>query len=81
MSPTSHFRAYILIETSVAQTGLVAEALRKLEVVTSVHKVTAPYDIVAFLEAIDPSTVGEAVIEKIRPIEGITRTLTCVVLD
>jgi DNA-binding Lrp family transcriptional regulator len=49
--------------------------------VISAHTVTGPYDIIVLIEAQDLQTIGTIVTEKIRLISGVTRTLTCVVVE
>ncbi len=70
-------RAFILIETMVGKSREVSAALAKLAGVKSVDMVTGPYDVIAVIEAKNLTEVGELVTEKIHPIPGITRTVTC----
>ena len=70
-------KAFVLIETAVGKTKDVATALRQLKGVKSVDLVTGPYDVIAIIEAETLSAVGETVTEKIHPIPGISRTVTC----
>lgn len=70
-------KAFVLIETGIGKTKEVTVALRKLDGVKSVDVVTGPYDIVAIVEGNDLNAIGDLVTEKIHPITGITRTVTC----
>jgi DNA-binding Lrp family transcriptional regulator len=70
-------KAFILIETVVGKNKEVVAALKKLEGIKSVDMVTGPYDIITIIEAETLSAVGETVTEKIHPIPGISRTVTC----
>jgi DNA-binding Lrp family transcriptional regulator len=73
-------KAFILIETSVGKTKEVVNTLTALKGVKSVDTVTGPYDIVAILEADNLNDIGEIVTEKIHPINGISRTVTCLAI-
>ncbi|MEM1689850.1 MAG: Lrp/AsnC ligand binding domain-containing protein [Candidatus Hadarchaeales archaeon] len=73
--------AYILITAAIGKVKKVAKALTKIEGVKSVHVVTGPYDIIAFVEAKDMNTLSSVIIEKIHKIAGIVDTNTAVVVD
>jgi len=70
-------KAFVLIETSVGKSKEVVAGLSKLKGITSVNSVTGPYDIIAILEAESLNDIGDLVTGKIHPIQGITRTVTC----
>ena len=70
-------KAFILIETGVGKSKAVADVLRKLEGVDSVDIVTGPYDVIAVIHGETLNDVGELVTEKIHPVPGISRTVTC----
>jgi DNA-binding Lrp family transcriptional regulator len=70
-------KAFILIETAVGKTKDVIITLKKTSGVKSVDAVTGPYDIIAVVEEDDLNAVGNVVTTKIHPIEGVTRTVTC----
>jgi DNA-binding Lrp family transcriptional regulator len=73
-------KAYILANVEVGLGADVIEALSAIEGVKSVHNVTGPYDVIAFVEVSDTDALGELVITKIQLIDGIDYTLTCVVI-
>ena len=73
-------KAYILANVEAGLGEDVIEALLAIEGVKSAHNVTGPYDVIAFVEVPDTGALGELVITKIQPIEGIAYTLTCVVI-
>ncbi len=73
-------RAYILIEAVVGQTQPVADALRLLPEVQSVDRVTGPYDLIAMVEASDLGAIGELTTRQMHTINGIMRTVTCLVI-
>jgi DNA-binding Lrp family transcriptional regulator len=71
--------AYILIQTEVGKAAAVAQQLNALACVTSAEDVTGPYDVIVRAEAESENELGEPV-KKVQSVEGITRTLTCVVV-
>jgi DNA-binding Lrp family transcriptional regulator len=72
-------KAYVLIETAVGKTKDVVTALQnqKVKEIKSVDLVTGPYDIIAVIEHDDFNAIGNVVTEKIHPVQGIARTVTC----
>ncbi len=70
-------KAFVLIETAVGKTQEVVTALRKVERLKSADAVIGPYDIIAAVEAPDIEGIGNLVTEKIHPIPGVSRTMTC----
>jgi len=70
-------KAYILIETVVGRTKEVVAGLSDLGGVQSVDTVTGPYDVIAIIEAETLNEIGDIVTQKIHPIAGISRTVTC----
>ena len=73
-------KAFILMETTVGRTKEVTASLKQVKGVASVDTVTGPYDIIAILEAETLNEIGDAVTQKIHPIAGISRTVTCLAL-
>ncbi len=70
-------KAFILIETAVGRTREVAQSLSKVEGMQSVDVVTGPYDIIALLEAVDITSIGDLVTEHVH-VTGVVRTVTCI---
>jgi len=70
-------KAFILIETVVGRTKEVDAGLKQIKGVKSVDMVTGPYDVIAVVEAETLGEIGDLVTEKIHPIDGISRTVTC----
>ncbi len=73
-------QAYILIQTEVASSSRVAEAVREIAGVTRADDVTGPYDVIVHAEAENVDELGKMVVAKIQSVPGITRTLTCPVV-
>ena len=70
-------KAYLLIEAQIGKTKQVVEAIRKLQGVVSVDIVTGPYDAVAVLQGETLNDIGDLIVEKVHPVSGISRTVTC----
>ncbi len=73
-------KAFVLIETAVGKTRAVLAVLRKLKGVQSANAVTGPYDIIAVVEKETLSDVGALVTSEVHSLDGITRTVTCLVV-
>ncbi len=74
-------KAFVLIETVVGRTKEVTATIRRLKGIKSVDTVTGPYDIIAIIEGETLNDIGNIVTEKIHPIAGISRTVTCLALQ
>jgi DNA-binding Lrp family transcriptional regulator len=73
-------RAYILIQTAV-NAGHVAREIRDIEGVEAAEDVSGPYDVIVRTSAEDMDSLGKMVVAKIQAVEGITRTLTCPIVQ
>jgi DNA-binding Lrp family transcriptional regulator len=72
--------AYVLIQTAV-NAAHVAQEIRTLDGVRDAEDVSGPYDVVVRVSAPSMDELGQMVVSRIQPIEGITRTLTCPVVQ
>jgi DNA-binding Lrp family transcriptional regulator len=73
--------AYVLIQTEVGRAATVAEEVRALPGVVAADDVTGPYDVIVRAEAESVDELGRMIVSKVQGIEGITRTLTCPVVN
>jgi DNA-binding Lrp family transcriptional regulator len=73
--------AYILIQTEVGKAALVASEVGAIDGVVSADDVTGPYDVIARAEAASVDELGKMVVSRVQMIDGITRTLTCPVVN
>jgi DNA-binding Lrp family transcriptional regulator len=73
--------AYILIQTEVGKAAQVANEARRVEGIVEADDVTGPYDVIAKAEAPTVDDLGRMVVSKVQMIDGITRTLTCPVVN
>ena len=74
-------QAYILIQTDVGRAASVAQAIAGLEGVALAEDVTGPYDVIVRAEARTMDELGKLVVARIQAVPGITRTLTCPVVN
>ena len=70
-----------MIEAGIGQGNEVLESLREIPQTVQADRVTGPYDVICVLELGDLSQLGELVRERIHPISGTTRTMSCVAFD
>jgi DNA-binding Lrp family transcriptional regulator len=73
--------AYILIQTEVGKAASVAREIAGLDGVTTAEDVTGPYDVIVRAEASTVDELGKLVVARIQAVDGITRTLTCPVVN
>ena len=73
--------AYILIQTEVGKAAQVASAISGISGVTKAEDVTGPYDVIVRAEAETIDDLGRLVVARVQSVDGITRTLTCPVVN
>lgn len=73
--------AYVLIQTEVGKAATVVTEVSKIDGVISAEDVTGLYDVIVRAEASSLDVLGKMVVSKIQLIGGITRTLTCPVIN
>jgi DNA-binding Lrp family transcriptional regulator len=73
--------AYVLIQTEVGRAADVARQIAGIEGVVAAEDVTGPYDVIVRAESRSVNALGRMVVGEIQRIEGITRTVTCPVVD
>lgn len=73
-------KAYVLIEAESGRVAEVLAALRSIVGMAAVDAVTGPYDIIATVQTPDPRNIGRLVMNEIHAVEGIKRTVTCMVI-
>ena len=74
-------QAYILVQTEVGKAAEVAVSINGIPGVTQAEDVTGPYDVIAKADADTVDAPGRMVVSKVQMIDGITRTLTCPVVN
>jgi len=73
-------KAFILMETVVGKSRDVVAELEKVQGIKTVNAVTGPYDVIAVVEENSINEIGDLVTEKIHPVPGIYRTVTCLAI-
>lgn len=74
-------KAYLLIQCEVGKAAKVATEVAAIDGVVSAEDVTGPYDVIAKAEASTIDDLGKMVVSQVQLVEGITRTLTCPVVN
>ena len=72
--------AYILIQTAVSAAQVAGE-IAAIDGVESAEDVSGPYDVIVRASAPSMDALGQLVVAKIQTVEGITRTLTCPIVQ
>lgn len=72
--------AYILIQTAV-NAAQVAGEIAAIDGVESAEDVSGPYDVIVRASAANMDGLGQLVVAQIQTVEGITRTLTCPIVQ
>ena len=73
--------AYILIQTEVGKAAQVAATISEIDGVATAEDVTGPYDVIVRAEAETIDDLGRLVVARVQSVDGITRTLTCPVVN
>jgi DNA-binding Lrp family transcriptional regulator len=73
--------AYILIQTEVGRAAEVARAISQIPGVTLAENLIGAYDVIVRAEANSDDELGRFVVASIQGVSGITRTLTCPVIN
>jgi DNA-binding Lrp family transcriptional regulator len=73
--------AYVLIQTDIGKAAHVAQQVSAIHGVMMAEAVTGPYDVIVQTEAPSMNDLGRMVVRDIQQIEGITRTITCPVVQ
>ena len=73
--------AYILIESLPGKAIELVNIIKGIKGVKTVHLVTGPYDVIAFVESSDLKSLGELIVKKIQSTGLVARTLTCITVE
>ena len=74
-------QAYILVQTEVGKSDEVAQAINAISGVMNAEHVTGPYDVIVRAEAKSIDDLAKIVLTNIQKVSGITRTLTCPIVN
>jgi len=73
--------SYRLKEGAALSQRKIAKEIAKLPEVQEVHIITGDWDILIKVKEKDVGTIGKFVVDKLRMVEGIEKTLTCMVFE
>jgi DNA-binding Lrp family transcriptional regulator len=73
-------KAFILIETVVGKNREVVSNIQQLKGIKSADSVAGPYDVITVIEAENITEIGDTITSKLHTIDGIFRTVTCIVV-
>ena len=73
-------KAYVLVQAQLGRARPVAKTIAKVKGVKMVHAVTGLYDVIAYLEMSDMTTLSEMVMKRIQTVKGVERTHTAIVV-
>ncbi len=73
--------AYLLINTATGKEQTVVDSLRQISSVKHAHVTTGLHDVICYAEGKDLNDIKSIIINDIRGVEGIQRTVTCFALD
>jgi len=73
--------SYRLKEGAALSQRKIAKEIAKLPEVQEAHIITGDWDIMIKVKEKDVGTIGKFVIDKLRMVEGIEKTLTCMVFE
>jgi len=73
-------KAFVLVQAQLGRSRSVAKAIERVKGVKMVFAVTGVYDVIAYLEMRDMTTLSELVIKKIQSVKGVERTHTAIVV-
>ena len=74
-------QAYVLIQTEVGKAAQVAKDIVDITGVQQAQAVAGPYDVIVSAEADSVDDLGKMVVSRVQLVDGITRTLTCPVVN
>ena len=70
--------AFVLINVTGDHTKSVYKTITRMSGVKAIYAVTGVYDIIAHVESEDINTLSDLIVSKIRAIDGVTQTMTCI---
>jgi len=73
-------KAFVLVQAQLGHARSVERAIERIKGVKMVFAVTGVYDVIAYLEMRDMSSLSELVVKKIQSVKGVERTHTAIVV-
>ncbi len=72
--------AFILINVTGDHTRTASKTITRLSGVKAVYVVTGVYDLIVHVEAENIQVLSDLILSRIREIDGVTQTMTCIAL-
>ncbi len=73
--------ACILVEAKAGKAIAAAKQAAAISGVLACYAVTGPFDVIVHAQAPDIKSLGQLVVAKIQGLPGVSRTLTCIVVE
>ena len=73
-------KAYVLINASPGRAIEVAQKIAGQPGITAADAITGEYDVIAVCEGPDVNAIGQLIVEKIQKVDGVFKTITCLVV-
>lgn len=73
--------AIILVDVAGDHTKSAYKTITRMAGVKAVHAVTGAHDLIIFVESESIETLSDLILSKIRAIDGVTKTMTSLVLN
>jgi len=73
--------AFILIEVAGDHTRSAFKTIQRIAGVNAVYMVSGGYDLIVHVEAESLEALGDLLVSKIRAVDGVMKTSTCLVLS
>jgi DNA-binding Lrp family transcriptional regulator len=75
------FEAFVLVNVTGDHTKSAYKTITRMEGIKGAYLVTGVYDLIVHVAAKDINHLGEVILSNIRAIDGVTQTMTCLVLS
>ncbi len=73
--------AFVMIDVTGDHTKSAYKTITRMEGVKAVYAITGSHDLLVHVEAADIQNLSELILSKIRSIDGVTKTMTSLVLN
>jgi DNA-binding Lrp family transcriptional regulator len=73
-------KAYVLINASPGRALEVARQMQGKPGIVAADAITGEYDVIAVCEAPDVNAIGQLIVDRIQKVEGVFKTITCLVV-
>ncbi len=73
-------KAYVLINASPGRALEVARKMQGQKGIVAADAITGEYDVIAVCEGDDVNAIGQLIVDKIQKIDGVFKTITCLVV-